>query len=617
MSIPLPPVSIGRFSDAAVARPQISDAFVWVAVWVCGLTGLILGLFALLTDLPDLAGPALTTSLIGVVGLAQKLTSRPHPLTLLLTASLGMALMVPMVDTAGHVVILPALTVLGAVGALTLPRTVSVWFAVWCGLLGVLSLFWVLPGLMILEFMLIAGLLTGVNFGSWRFVSIAADLLVREEQKSRGALETNRIHLEFEQAITLCSRALLMGGGEEALETALERLREAIDSDLAYFAVNVDDPEQGLSFRVVKSAIRAGYSEDEWVGTMHPWSKYHMVADRLEQGRPFRHVATETPGKGWNRSILSVPVFIEGRWIASVGFIDIARRTFWSDDAVRMLEVAAPMLGAFWEREITRKRLEELIKSKDQFVASVSHELRTPLAAVLGFAEELRADASSFHAEELTGMLELIAVQSQEMADMVEDLLVSARAEIGTISIRPQTTYLRAQVETVIAGLGGSAGKTVEVTGGRGRVWADPSRTRQIIRNLVTNAIRYGGDHVTIDAVEAGERTVLEVSDDGLGLDPGSWETIFEPYQRTHDAPTQPSSIGLGLTVSRQLARLMGGDLVYRVDARGSVLSLTLPASPDAQDAREAEEEFNAVTAGLWGRGSERLVQPVPTTDDS
>lgn len=325
---------------------------------------------------------------------------------------------------------------------------------------------------------------------------------------------------------------------------------------------------------------RPGVEDDEWIGTVHPWSKYELAAGSLREGQPFHHLATETPGAGGNRSLLSVPVFLEGQWVACVGFVDVAQKRVWDDKEIRMLEVAAPMLGAFWEREKTRERLEELVRAKDRFVASVSHELRTPLAAVLGFAEELRSHGSSFDAKELTEMLELISSQSQEMADMVEDLLVSARADIGKISIRPQDVYLRAQAETVLAGIGDIPHKDIHVIGGRGKVWADPSRTRQIIRNLITNSVRYGGDRVVLEAVESDEGTVLTVIDDGPGLEESEWETIFEPYRRAHEAPTQPASIGLGLTVSRQLARLMGGDLTYTCDERGSVFSLVLPADP-------------------------------------
>ena len=598
MENPLRSLWIERPSDVVVARPQISEALVWVATCVCGLTGVTIGVFAILTDLSHLIGPAVTTTAIGIVGVVQRVLSRPHPLSLLLVTATAVGTMVPLVDTPGHLVILPVLTVLGAVGALALPRVASMWYAAWCGFLTALSVFWVLPDVPLLQILLVAVLLVAVQLGVWRFVSIASELLVREEQSHRAALATNRRLLEFEHALALCSRALLMGSGEEALEAALSRLREAIGSDRAYLAMNVDDPELGASFHVVKSSTRPGCEEDEWIGGIRPWSKYRVVADELEAGRPFRHVASETPGEGWRRSVLSVPVFIEGRWVASVGFIDIARQTVWDEEAIRMLQVAAPMLGTFWERETTRRRLEELVESKDRFVASVSHELRTPLAAVLGFAEELRANASSFRAEELTAMLELIADQSQEMADMVEDLLVSARADIGTVSIHPQDVYLRAQAETVMAGLGSVDGKTIEVVGGRGKVWADPARTRQIIRNLITNALRYGGDRVTIEAFEEAEHTVLTVADDGPGLDPAHWEMIFEPYQRAHDVPTQPASIGLGLTVSRQLARMMGGDLVYTADEDGSVFSLTLPTGPPGENVPGIADELEVAGVG-------------------
>jgi signal transduction histidine kinase len=276
-----------------------------------------------------------------------------------------------------------------------------------------------------------------------------------------------------------------------------------------------------------------------------------------------------------------VPVFTNGEWSGTVGFVDIEGRTDWSAEAVRMLEVTAPMLGNFWEREMTRRRLEELVQSKDRFVATVSHELRTPLSAVLGFAEELANHSTTFEPHEATEILELIADQSRDMADMVEDLLVAARADLGTVSIHPDEVYLRSQAEAALVAIGSTGPTTVVVVGGPGRAWADPARSRQIIRNLLTNAVRYGGSQVIIEASCDETTTVLTVSDDGVGLDETEWERIFEPYERAHDRPTQPASIGLGLTVSRQLARMMGGDLVYRSDESGSTFELTLPANPE------------------------------------
>jgi signal transduction histidine kinase len=492
----------------------------------------------------------------------------------------------------------PALITLGLIGVLALPRNQVMWFAMWCWLLSAGALPWILPGITAVEFFIAASLLVGIHLAGWKFVSLAADLLTRETEHHRSALEANRRLLDFEHALALCSRELLIGSGEEALEAALITLREAIGADRSYLAVNVDHEEHGFAFHVVKSASRAEHAEDEWADSVIPWAKYEVARATLAEGRVFRHLATEVPGAGWNRSVLTVPVFIDEDWVASVGFVDIKRRTVWSDDAVRMLEVAAPMLGTYWERETTRRRLAELVRSKDTFLASVSHELRTPLAAILGFAQELRSNAMNFDAEERAGMLEVIADQSQEMANMVEDLLVSARADIGTVSIRPQDVYLRSQAEAVLAGIGATNGKDIQVIGGRGKVWADPTRTRQIIRNLITNAIRYGGEEVVIEAVEGENHTTLTVADNGAGLERSQWEQIFEPYQRAHNVPTQPASIGLGLTVSRQLARLMDGDLVYSSDRRRSVFSLTLPArAPEGANAEVSDDDFAAIAS--------------------
>ena len=423
-----------------------------------------------------------------------------------------------------------------------------------------------------------------------RVIVTISDITPRREVEERlaKALRDNEQLLSFEQALAACSRALLLGLGEDALEVALEKLRQAIDADRAFLALNLDDHELGPAFQVIKSSSKPEHHQDDWVGMTIPWNKYPTALESLSQGEAFRHTATTDSEQGRNRSLLAVPVFIGDRWAGTVGFVDIERKTNWSNEAVGMLEVAAPMLGSYWERETTRQRLEEMVRSKDRFLASVSHELRTPLAAVLGFAEELKAHASSFRPEELTEMLELIAEESQDMADMVEDLLVAARADIGTISIHPQDVYLRSQAEAMLAAANLPSDSRVTVVGGPGKTWADPTRTRQIIRNLLTNAVRYGGSNVVVEASYEGNTTLLSVRDDGPGLSENDWERIFEPYQRAHDAPTQPASIGLGLTVSRQLARLMGGDLSYQAVEGGSVFQLRLPSAPPDEALQES-----------------------------
>ncbi|NND04513.1 MAG: ATP-binding protein, partial [Acidimicrobiia bacterium] len=111
----------------------------------------------------------------------------------------------------------------------------------------------------------------------------------------------------------------------------------------------------------------------------------------------------------------------------------------------------------------------------------------------------------------------------------------------------------------------------------------DPLRVRQIMRNLLTNAYRYGGDDVAVEVDQAVEVCVLAVTDNGVGVPESDAERIFDSYQRSDNAVQQPKSVGLGLSVSRKLARLMGGDLVYRRVDNRTRFELTIPASLAAQ----------------------------------
>jgi signal transduction histidine kinase len=101
-------------------------------------------------------------------------------------------------------------------------------------------------------------------------------------------------------------------------------------------------------------------------------------------------------------------------------------------------------------------------------------------------------------------------------------------------------------------------------------------RIRQIVRNLVTNALRYGGDTLHVELFDRDETGIM-VCDNGEAIPEGDRERIFQPYQRAHNAPGIAGSLGLGLSISRKLARMMNGDLVYRFENDLSIFELILP----------------------------------------
>ena len=323
-----------------------------------------------------------------------------------------------------------------------------------------------------------------------------------------------------------------------------------------------------------------------------PYLQHREPAAALAKGQAVR--LDETLGIVLGRDpdtvfALAVPFSVGGEW---AGFLGIAHDTSdgsTPDPDLHALKTIAAMIGAFLEREQAYARLEQLVQLKDRFLASVSHEIRTPLTSVVGFASVLRNDPDRLFSEEGSELVELILRQSLEVSDMVEDLLVSARAEIDAVTVAKEPVNLGEEIESVLAARLATDEKDIFVAAGPTHTaLADPTRVRQVIRNLVTNALRYGDDEITITTHRDGPDVTLVFSDNGEGIPNEYRQRIFEPYHRGESGTAQPQSIGLGLAVSRQLARLMDGDLTLRSDLGPATLQLTLPNAPKDSDVAES-----------------------------
>jgi signal transduction histidine kinase len=401
--------------------------------------------------------------------------------------------------------------------------------------------------------------------------------------------------LSLENALLSCSQTMLNGQEDEALDVALAALLEATSADYAYVAENYDDSRRGLCHRLVHDAGSQGSSSGKRDEPRNgAYSDHPALLTGLRRGGPVYVRTSDLPDDERSRyeaagirSELRIPFFADGRWTGTVGFVDYARERNWETEAIAALRTAADMIGAFWQRRRTMEQLRALIRSKDEFVASVSHEVRTPLTAVVGLAEELRVNRSDFSSMETDEFIGLIADQSREVANIIEDLLVAARADTGTLDISLGVVDLRDLVGIELVGGGFTdslqqGSLAIEML--EAPAWGDPTRVRQIVRNLLTNALRYGGDRVRVFSGVSGDVARVGVADNGSGVPAADRDRIFEPYQRAHDRPTQPGSVGLGLTVARQLAGLMGGDLTYRYEGGESIFELSLPAAEPRGD---------------------------------
>ena len=237
------------------------------------------------------------------------------------------------------------------------------------------------------------------------------------------------------------------------------------------------------------------------------------------------------------------------------------------------------------ELTMLKDRLEDQVRGKDQFIATVSHELRTPLTTVLGLSHELGERRESFSDDELDEVVTLIANESTELSNLIEDLLVGARADVSTLSLHSQFIDVAVEMDQVVDSHAhqrdSDEAVPVHYSARREKLWADPLRFRQIVRNLLSNATRYGGDKIWVEVEDRAETVTVSVVDNGDGVPDVLQRRIFEAYERAdHSNAAQPGSVGLGLAVSRRLADLMNGTLEYRRVDGTTRFELSLPAFP-------------------------------------
>lgn len=179
--------------------------------------------------------------------------------------------------------------------------------------------------------------------------------------------------------------------------------------------------------------------------------------------------------------------------------------------------------------------------------------------------------------QERRELLESVVEHGTDLTNIVNDLLAAAKSDIGTLTVSRVPVDLRAQAAQVLEGFDLSRTGAIILHGEPLRVVGDPDRVRQIIRNLVSNAIRYGGDSIRAEVADGGSVGRVLVVDNGAPIPVRDRGRIFERYQRAHDTAGAPASLGLGLAISRQLAGLMGGELTYRHESGESIFELTLP----------------------------------------
>ncbi|OFW66079.1 MAG: hypothetical protein A2Z12_10340 [Actinobacteria bacterium RBG_16_68_21] len=251
--------------------------------------------------------------------------------------------------------------------------------------------------------------------------------------------------------------------------------------------------------------------------------------------------------------------------------------------------------------------LQDAARAKNSFLAAVSHALRTPLTAVLGYGRLLQENSADLSAEERSAMVGAIVSQAAELEYLLQDVIAVTRIEDGLLSVQPRRMSPGAEVALVltdVAAIGRGHIEIIDELRAEDWVIADPYRVRQIIRILLDNTAKHGGSWVKIRLTRVAGGVTVAVSDNGGGIPPGSEDTVFARYQRANPRHSQPETLGIGLSIGRQLARMMGGDLTYRRADGWTTFELVLTVTPMIE-LTPADSPFSfALTAGSHQGGS-------------
>jgi signal transduction histidine kinase len=249
----------------------------------------------------------------------------------------------------------------------------------------------------------------------------------------------------------------------------------------------------------------------------------------------------------------------------------------------RLVASAVQNIRAYEAERKTVEELRRLSALRADFVSLVSHELRTPMASVIGSARTLQQRWRELTPEQRESFLELIAGETNRLATLVSDVLDTSRIEAGTFSFRFADLDLGELVRDSVAAAGLASDEVAvraEVREPLPRVRGDAERLRQVLTNLIDNAIKYSpaGDEIEVRAYADDGHVHVDVRDHGPGVPHEDQRLIFEKFGRVTSGNTRPGT-GLGLFIARSIAEAHGGTLdVHSVPQHGATFTLSVPS---------------------------------------
>jgi len=286
------------------------------------------------------------------------------------------------------------------------------------------------------------------------------------------------------------------------------------------------------------------------------------------------------------RSALIVPMIARGRTLGAMTLISSRpERHYGEADLALTLEVATRAAMAIDNAQLYRGAL-AASESKSAFLATMSHELRTPLNAIIGYQSLLAEQIEGKLNASQIAQLSRIRASADHLLGLIDEVLTFSRLDAGKEAVLREELTLHSVVGgavTMVTPLAAAKGLKLRDETTDGRIVTDGGKVRQILLNLLSNAIKFTDDGEIIVRSKHDDTSItLTVEDTGIGIATENLENIFDPFWQVEQRSTRRAGgTGLGLSVSRSLARLLGGDVtVQSTPQGGSTFELSLPTSP-------------------------------------
>jgi signal transduction histidine kinase len=309
------------------------------------------------------------------------------------------------------------------------------------------------------------------------------------------------------------------------------------------------------------------------------------------------------------RSEMAVPMIVGEKVL---GVFDVQSDTadhFTEEDANIYTTLAAQVAIAlqnarlYVEQAATVTQLRELDRLKSSFLANMSHELRTPLNSILGFTDVMLEGLDGNLTDYMDNDLRLIQKNGQHLLHLINDVLDMAKIESGRMNLNPETFKVQSALEEVTSITSTLASEKnlslfiEESSDQEIAIYADNTRLRQVMINLVNNAIKFtqtGSIRICAKPME-GARVLITVKDTGIGIPPEQLEAIFQEFTQVDTSSTRKAGgTGLGLPISRRLVEMHGGRLWAEstgIEGEGSIFYVELPVEARISEVLEKQEK--------------------------